>query len=482
LGQSILDGLTTIRDYHILRKLLLFGFFISAVFIAYATSNIYGITNIEDSKFVGDNQDYLRIRTKTVAVQDYLAYEKDKSVVYLLPGNGKASFALSHNDYWQTSRFSSTIAGSLSDYTTLKKEDLVVGRLPENPYEIVIDRLILDQMVNSGGAIKQAGIGEPQELIGQVLKVNYMPNFTIVGVADLQSPSIYTDKSLFVNLLANKKEGEEGVGIMEDEVLTGTEGDQGSALVDVSLMTQSVTLKKGRLPIAAYEVMVNEIYAGEMPLKKEINTKVNGKKLLVVGYYSTKESADYKLVTEETIKYKLIAESSNITVMTTNKQETMSAFEEKGLNIIDIYQYDRDKYKDSIWSRIKSSVIMAGIIILISLVEIFLIIRASFLSRIKEIGTLRAIGVKKSDIYKIFMGEIIAITLTASLSGYIFMSYIVSRLANIKYLEDMFLMTPRVFATGLVAIFIFNLVIGLLPVYSTMRKTPAAILARTDVN
>jgi ABC-type lipoprotein export system ATPase subunit len=482
LGRSILDGLTTIRDYHILRKLLLFGFFISAVFIAYATSNIYGITNIEDSKFVVDNQDYLRIRTKTVAVQDYLAYEKEKSVDYLLPGNGQGSFALSHNEYWQTSSFSSTIAGSLSDYTTLQKEDLVVGRLPQTPYEVVIDRLILDQMLNSGGAIKQAGIGEPEELIGQVLKVNYMPNFTIVGVADLQSPSIYTDRNLFINLLANKREGEEGYGIMEDEVTTSSEGEQGSGLVDVALMTQEITLKKGRLPQAAYEVVVNETYAGEMPLKKEIGTKVNGKKLLVVGYYSTKESTDYKLVTEETIKYNLIANSTNITVMPMEKMETIGVFEEKGLNIIDIYMYDRDKYKDSIWSRIKSSVIMAGIIILISLVEIFLIIRASFLSRIKEIGTLRAIGVKKSDIYKIFMGEIIAITLTASLSGYIFMSYIVSRLANIKYLEDMFLMTPRVFVTGLVVIFVFNIVIGLLPVFGTMRKTPAAILARTDVN
>jgi len=481
-ARSILDGLITIRDYHILRKILLVGFFISAVFIAYATSNIYGITYIKDAKFVGDNQDYLRIRTKTVAVQDYLTYEKEKSVDYLLPGNGKVSFALSHNEYWQTSRFASTIAGSLSDYTYLNKEDLVAGRLPENKYEVVVDRLILDQMLNSGGAIKEAGIGEPKELIGKVLKVNYMPNFTIVGVSDLQSPSIYTDRSLFINLLANKKEGEEGYGILDEEVSTGSEGDEGSALVDAALMTQKITLKKGRLPKAAYEVVINEQYAGEMPLNKKINTKVNGKKLLVVGYYSTKESTDYKLVTQETIKYNLIYNSNNITVMPIDKQETISAFEAKGLNIIDIYQYDKDKYKDSIWSRIKSSVIMAGIIILISLVEIFLIIRASFLSRIKEIGTLRAIGVKKSDIYKIFMGEIIAITMTASLAGYIFMSYIVSRLANIKYLEDMFLMTPRVFVTGLVVIFAFNLVIGLLPVFSTMRKTPAAILARTDVN
>ncbi len=481
-GQSILDGLKTIREYHILRKLLLVGFFISAVFISYATSNIFGITNIEDSKFVGDNQDYLRIRTKTVAVQDYLAYEKEKSVSYLLPGNGKVSFALKHDDYWQTSMFSSTITGSLSDYTSLKKEDLIAGRLPENKYEIVIDRFILDEMLNSDGVIKQAGIGNPQELIGKVLTVNYMPDFTIVGVSDLSNPCVYTDRSLFINLMSNKKEGEEGYGIMGDEVTTGAEGEQGPALVDIALMTQEITLKKGRLPKAAYEVVVNELNAFEMPLNKEINTKVNGKKLLVVGYYTTKVASDYKLVTEETIKYNMISKSSNITVMPTNKNETIAVFEEKGLNIIDIYQYDKDKYKDSIWSRIKSSVIMAGIIILISLVEIFLIIRASFLSRIKEIGTLRAIGVKKSDIYKIFMGEIIAITMTASLSGYIFMSYIVSRLANIKYLEDMYLMNPRVFATGLVVILIFNIVIGLLPVFSTMRKTPAAILARTDVN
>ena len=80
------------------------------------------------------------------------------------------------------------------------------------------------------------------------------------------------------------------------------------------------------------------------------------------------------------------------------------------------------------------------------------------------------------------MGEIVAITMTASLSGYVFMSYIVSRLANIKYLEDMFLMNTQVFVTGLALIFLFNLTIGLMPVFSTMRKTPAAILARTDIN
>ena len=63
-------------------------------------------------------------------------------------------------------------------------------------------------------------------------------------------------------------------------------------------------------------------------------------------------------------------------------------------------------------------------ILAISFIEIFLIIRASFLSRVKEVGVYRAIGVKKNDIYKMFIGEILAITTMASLPGFALMAYI----------------------------------------------------------
>lgn len=59
----------------------------------------------------------------------------------------------------------------------------------------------------------------------------------------------------------------------------------------------------------------------------------------------------------------------------------------------------------------------------ISLIEIILMTRSSFLSRIKEVGIYRAIGVKKSDIYKMFIGESFAITSISSLPGVLFISY-----------------------------------------------------------
>ena len=125
---------------------------------------------------------------------------------------------------------------------------------------------------------------------------------------------------------------------------------------------------------------------------------------------------------------------------------------------------------------------MAGVILLISFIEIFLIIRASFLSRVKEIGVYRAIGVKRSDIYRIFAGEILAITTMFSLPGFLFMSYVMYKLASSSYFSDMFLVNPLIMVICLALIYGFNILFGLLPVFRTIRKTPASILSRTDVN
>ena len=123
-----------------------------------------------------------------------------------------------------------------------------------------------------------------------------------------------------------------------------------------------------------------------------------------------------------------------------------------------------------------------GVILAISFIEIFLMIRASFLSRIKEVGVYRAIGVKKRDIYKMFSGEIVAISTIASLPGMLFMSLVISRVVNLSAFQNMFMINPGIMLVCLIVIYGLNLIFGLLPVWRTIRKTPAAILSRTDVN
>ena len=60
-------------------------------------------------------------------------------------------------------------------------------------------------------------------------------------------------------------------------------------------------------------------------------------------------------------------------------------------------------------------------------------IRSSFLSRIKEVGIYRAIGVKKKDIYIMFSGEIIAINILATTPGVLITAYVLYQFSKIKY-------------------------------------------------
>ena len=129
-----------------------------------------------------------------------------------------------------------------------------------------------------------------------------------------------------------------------------------------------------------------------------------------------------------------------------------------------------------------SSLVVAAIMLGISLIEIILMTRSSFLSRIKEVGIYRAIGVKKSDIYKMFTGEAFAITTLTSAPGVLFMSYCISVLSDIKYVGRNYVMNIWVTLFCIILLYLFNIIISLIPVFNTMRKTPAQILSRHDLD
>ena len=231
------------------------------------------------------------------------------------------------------------------------------------------------------------------------------------------------------------------------------------------------------------EALVDNDYAKSMKLGREIKTKVNGHKLKVVGYYTSDKHKGEFFVNNNMIKYQLIRKLENMTVKPSgDKETTIAALSDYGVKARDLYKYQKTKYRKSQLTTVRTFLIVGGIIIIISLIEVFLMMRASFMSRIKEVGTLRAIGVKKSDIYRMFTGEIIAITVIASVPGWLLMNYIIYKLQGISYVASMFTSSPVTVLGSLAIIFAFNLLFGLLPVFHTLIKRPAAILARTDVN
>ena len=129
--------------------MLLIGFFLSGIFITYSISSLYGIYNIEDSEFVTMNKNYLIIDSKKIDVNDFLKYEKNDNVNYILPGNSLVSFYITYDDYYQTLNYKDTISGSLSSISMISDKEIISGRMPNKSNEIVIDKLVFDSYHNS---------------------------------------------------------------------------------------------------------------------------------------------------------------------------------------------------------------------------------------------------------------------------------------------------------------------------------------------
>ncbi|MFQ7110872.1 MAG: ATP-binding cassette domain-containing protein [Anaerovoracaceae bacterium] len=478
--ELIKRGFKTVFNYNVLKKILLLGFLVAGMFITYSISSIFGVLNITDDEFVEKDKSYITVVGKKIDVDTYLGYESEEMFDYIMPGSSLVSMSMAYDDYLQTSGSSAAITGSLSSIEKLGVNDLAYGRLPENANEIVVDRMALKKVIDDQGSV-MAGFGNVRDFLDQTVSVPNMPDMTIVGISDLQSPCIYTDSSLFMNIIANSQSADE---ISGGEAASGgsSEGAEQADVIDYSLKSSSVTLEEGEWPESDYEVLVNEKNKEDMKIGSEISTKVNGRNLRVSGYYSDARDSDFMLVNANTVKYNVVSTTSNITISPADKDQALKWFEENGVNAVDDYAESEQNYRDEMWSSIFSTLVMSGVILAISFIEIFLIIRASFLSRVKEVGVYRAIGVKKSDIYKMFTGEILAITTMASLPGYLFMAYILHRLSGISYFSQMFVVNPMVLIVSIVLIYGFNLLFGLLPVFRTIRKTPAEILSRTDIN
>lgn len=379
-----------------------------------------------------------------------------------------------YKGYYQLQGQSAPLGGCLSDQAKLKASDLKYGRLPEKPQEIAVDAMILKSVIEEYRT-KMAGFGTQKSFLDQDVTVPNMPDMKIVGITDSQSPCIYGDQSIFINLLAN------AAGDLEDAT-EDRQAEGEATLLDYHLKEKDVTLKSGAWPKKPYEVAVNENHKEEMPLNKEIAEKVNGHKLKVTGYYTDKDNSDFLLVSNETVKYNLVRTKSDITACPADKEAAISKLQSEKINVKDIYAESEESYEKEIFKSMRSALIMAGVVLAVSFIEIFLIIRASFLSRVKEVGVYRAIGVKKGDIYKMFLGEILAITTMASVPGYLFMAYIMNKLSGYSIFADMYLVNGLVMVLCAALLYGFNLLFGLLPVFRTMRKRPAAILSRTDIN
>ncbi|MBQ9074702.1 MAG: ATP-binding cassette domain-containing protein [Mogibacterium sp.] len=479
----ISNGWKTVKGFKKIRKFLMIGFVFAAMFTMLAVSNVLGIMDVQPDDYRKTNGNYITVTNADKSEELIDVVEGLESVAYAMPGDSKKSITLPMDDYLQTGYATTDLNVSLAQTSVLTAEQLVYGTMPADPHDVVIDRMIVDDFLKDGTG-KAVGLDTPEEFIGRKLRVPNLDDYRIVGISDVQSPSLFVDETQVMYILTN------AANQIDDFSVSGEEEEQdliqSGRVKDLSLAKSKITIKKGgKAPDGLYETLVDDSHEEDEDYKigKRVSTKLGGHKLKIVGYYkSDSANEDTLYVGANTIRADYIYKQKAFSVYAPNVNQVKSLLDTQALPSKVNDTKERQAYIHERKDQLTSALVVAGIILLISLIEMYLMLRSSFLSRIKEVGTLRAIGLKKKDIYRMFAGEILVITLITAVPGILIMYYVLFNLVKITdYLEGMYMINPMIALISLAIVVVFNLLAGLIPVFVTMRKTPAQILARTDI-
>lgn len=479
----LIKGYKKVFSYSIIKKILLLGFVFAAVISTYAASNMAGVLNITDDKFVTINKQYLTVNTGKLTPKKFNNYAKMDGIQYVLPGDSKISMYIPMDDYYQTNDRKCMISGSLSSRDLIEEECLIAGTLPDKKKQIVIDKMVADVLFDEK-TICMIGIDTYEELVGRILNIPGLGDFTLIGVVDQGSPSIYAKESYMWDMLmaAQEVESYDDYGYYEESETTQ---DNSVKFGDWTLAKKSKNIEvvKGEAPEKDYEVMLPaSLESWEVYVGGEIEKSINGHKLVVSGFYKSKLEDQKYYVNKKMARYNYMKTQKTVVLCPIDKEATFQEISAQNIKVTDNYANDRKTYVKSIKREIIATILVGIIVLLISLIEMYLMLRSSFLSRIKEVGVLRAIGLKKKDIYKMFFGEVFALTTITAIPGVVAMAYVMESLSKAPYVGDQYFMSIPLALVIFAVILVFNLFAGLLPVFMTMRKTPAQILARNDVN
>lgn len=477
------NGWKTVSNFSLVRKILLLGFTFAAMFAFLAISNVYGLLEVKPVDYRTTNGNYITIPAEGRAEQMLDIIGALETVDYVLPGETRKSVTLPLDDYIQTSYAEETVMVSIVLTSALDPDVLVAGSMPEDPHDVVIDKSVVEGFLRDdlGRVVCLESI---EDFIGRKITIPNLEEYRIAGISDTESPSLFVDpdQATYIITNADDADGELSLGFLQggeeeiDYVKTGK-------IMDLDLSDNRIKITKGKKPKKAMEVILNDIHQDEVKIGDAINVEAAGEKLKVVGFYTSDlADDDTYYVHTDTIEKDYAGKQKYISAYASDISLLKYILDESGVPSSLNDARDRAAYINVHKGQLMSAILVAAVIVLISLIEMFLMLRSSFLSRIKEVGTLRAIGLKKGDIYKMFTGEILVMTFITAVPGIALMYLALSRIVKATYyLQGQYMITPFVAAVTLALLLVFNLITGLIPVFATMRKTPAQILARSDI-
>ncbi len=445
-------------------KFLYFGFILTGALIALSLSFLNTIIIIPEETVKVYPENTLAIERSSLDgnsisfIED--AYETTGSGsldIFIRP---EAGYELESFPLYQTQR-NVFMLGAFFPANLLEASDITAGRLPQTDGEVVIDALHGEDIL-ADNTLQAYGLDAPEVLIGLTLYVSGTP-LEIVGISNNVA------NGLFV--------GTKDYAVVRSTQLSGVRIYEG--------VTDEVTFTSGVVPSDDQSALINLINADLNPeaIPSTI-TLGNGTVFNVIGTYES-DTINEPLIAAEGIHRILLSQASEGDVIHLTASDPVAL--ENVLNSQSIPSEDalslavREQREFNMQNSI-GLLIFTLIALGASALSFYFIIRSSLIERVRDIGIYRSLGIRSTDILKLFVVEALIISTLTSLIGFVGMSLILNQIQQTtRDIIEVLRVSTLSVAFGILFIYTVNLLAGLFPVFTLLRKTPAAILTKYDI-
>jgi ABC-type lipoprotein export system ATPase subunit len=454
-------------------KFIYIGFFLVGILAAYTIAFFSDTKTYDEKQYIVQDHTMITLindKQSEFNINELLARDEVKGIAYL-ESKWVNNINISVGNTYQT-RFNSAYFDSYVTTFLPKKivsnDEIIMGRLPTNTKEIAIDQWYCDNIIQQANS--QVGEISCSSVIGKKLQLStweYQVDFKITGIISRDAYDLVITDQDYINYS-----------------LQFMPKDSTYNLHNLKTFSTNPyhNVVEGNLPLNPGEVVVHV----DSPLNIGDHTYLN-KDYVVVGKYTGNYMfGDYInfICEQDAIEFmnSFYKTAREFNIFTTNIESSTDYIKSLNFEVLNQNEQSKEEYLKQEAVTLTASITLITILTAAILVFIYFMMRSRIFHRIYDIGVYRALGASRLQVTNLFIMEILVLTTFTSVIGYLITSYLINYLNQItSYFGGLFFFPWYYMILGLITIYGLNLLFGLLPVITLLRKTPSTILTKYDI-
>jgi len=452
---------------------------VTAVLLSVSTAEFVNTVSVDEQAIIETDSHYVQL--KMTKVTSFRAIEQRADTLEFIRENMKDD---SHGDVFftpdanlylvgfgfiQMKELTQAVKGySFVPVSKLKEENLVAGKMPGGRNEIVIDRNIINKLKKSTEVTASLYKTEKDYLDKSFKVSGSRETLKIVGISDTEQPAIYCRQNILVGLDV-----------------------KGDSIADAKELKEACPEECKDIQIADDEMYVRKSLFDAMDMKLGMEERMgDGIDMVykIAGTFPDSAGADFAFSEKgcQDMRDCMICERAACKIYTQDKKASMEFFgkaAKKYMNSFKLEQsspYDDElkAYKKEHSINVDAKKLITLVIVAISLLMVYFMIKSNAMSRIGELTVYRLLGISKSSILKAYILEMALMTCYTSVPAVLVTSVVIKFVSSVPSLGIAMIFPWWSVLILLIGIFLVHTIISILPIYGILSKPPATLAVK----